>query len=298
MQLADLRTFEAVVRHGSMNRAAAELNTVQSNVTARIRALEHALGTPLFQRHARGVSVTAAGERILPLVGRIAKLMADVKTAAGDDGAPSGALRLGTLETTLSLRLAPVLIDFAGAQPQVQLAMHAGTTCSLTEDVLAGRVDAAFVVGPVDHPELLAESVLHEELVLVTSPHIASPEALAQLPDVRTVVFRSGCSYRQRLDTLLDTLGAQRSTPLEFGSLDAILGCVAAGLGVTLLPRVVAEAMAQDGKIRLHPVAPALAHAETLCIRRRDAYLSSALQAFVALVRATHPGGFQLAGSQ
>jgi len=66
MDASDLRIFEAVARLGGMNRAAAALNTVQSNVTARIRALEEQLGVQLFRRTSRGVSLTAAGERLLP----------------------------------------------------------------------------------------------------------------------------------------------------------------------------------------------------------------------------------------
>jgi DNA-binding transcriptional LysR family regulator len=61
MEYADLRVLEAVARHGSMNRAAAELHTVQSNVTARIRALEEQIATALFERHSRRVVLTAAG---------------------------------------------------------------------------------------------------------------------------------------------------------------------------------------------------------------------------------------------
>ena len=75
MDVADLEVFEAVVRHGSMNRAATELNTVQSNVTARIRALEREVGVVLLQRHVRGVSMTPAGQRLLPYAARIAKLI-------------------------------------------------------------------------------------------------------------------------------------------------------------------------------------------------------------------------------
>ena len=66
MDAADLRVFEAVLRLGGMGRAATELHTVQSNVTARMRRLEDELGTPLFRRHARGVEPTPAGQRLLP----------------------------------------------------------------------------------------------------------------------------------------------------------------------------------------------------------------------------------------
>jgi DNA-binding transcriptional LysR family regulator len=66
MDAADLRIFEAVARLGVMHKAALELNTVQSNVTARIRFLEEDLGVALFRRHSRGVSPTRAGQQLLP----------------------------------------------------------------------------------------------------------------------------------------------------------------------------------------------------------------------------------------
>src|SRR5260370_24473413 len=85
MDVADIRDFEAAARHGSMNRAATELHTVQSNVTARIRSLEQEVGIALFQRHVRGVRLTPAGQRMLPYAARIAKLVSDARLAALDD---------------------------------------------------------------------------------------------------------------------------------------------------------------------------------------------------------------------
>lgn len=70
MDAADLKIFESVARMGGMNRAAAELKTVQSNATARIRLLENELGAPLFHRHHRGVALTDAGRRLLPYAAR------------------------------------------------------------------------------------------------------------------------------------------------------------------------------------------------------------------------------------
>lgn len=286
MNLADLRFFASVARHGSMNRAASELHTVQSNVTARIRSLEDSIGVSLFDRHARGVSLTPAGERMLPFVGRIAKLVAEAEAAARDDGTPNGRLLLGTLETTAALRLSPVLAAFTKAYPKVRLALTTGTTSSLMEDVLACRLDGAFVAGPLLHPGLTAEAVFREELVLVTPRSIGGPEALAEWDDLRTIVFRAGCSYRQRLDALLAAFGVVASgPPLEFGSLDAILGCVAAGIGVTLLPRAVAAAEGTRERVAIHELPEDRAMVETLLIHRSDAYLSSAFTAFARGLR-------------
>ena len=290
VDLVDLRTFEAVARLGSMSRAAAELHTVQSNVTARIRALEHELGTALFERHARGVLATPAGLRVLPIAARIAKLVAEARSAARDDGTPAGSLRLGSLETTAALRLAPLLTEFAATYPEVRLAVSSGTTAGLLRDVVDARLDGAFVAGPVTHRELVQEPVFEEELVLVSSPTVASPAQLADIAELRTVVFQYGCSYRQRLENYLASIGVVSARPLEFGSLDAILSCVAAAVGVTLLPRGVVAEAAVDRRVALHRIPKALGLVQTLFIRRKDAYLSSAMSAFVEMAKSFHAG--------
>jgi LysR family transcriptional regulator, cell division regulator len=285
MDAADLKVFEAVARHGSMNRAAAELNTVQSNVTARVRALELELGVLLFQRHARGVKVTPAGRRMLPFSARISKLLSDAKAAARDDGVPSGVLEIGTLETTAALRLPSILASFAKAYPKVRPVVRPGSTCGLIEDVVECRLEGAFVVGPVDHPDLQQENVFREELVLVTPRSIRGIEDLSSISELKTIVFRIGCSYRQRLDNLLNKAGVLGAQPLEFGSIEAILGCVAAGVGITLLPKGVVAAAWRDGQVAVHQLEPEFAESQTVFIRRTDAYVSSALSAFLQIVR-------------
>jgi LysR family transcriptional regulator, cell division regulator len=285
MDAADLRIFESVARNGSMNRAALELHTVQSNVTARIRLLEEELAAPLFHRHHRGVELTAAGRRLLPFSRQMARLLDDARSAVKDDGIPHGPLVLGSLETTAALRMPNVLASFALAYPQVELVVRTGTTSSLIDDVLQYRLDGAFVAGPVQHAELYTEPFFIEEMVLVTARHIRSISELAQSGTVKTIVFRLGCSYRMRLDIVLARHGLQVSTPLEFGSLDAMLGCVAAGVGVTLLPKGVAAAAWREGRVSMHEVAPEDARVETLFVRRHDVYASAAITAFLDIAR-------------
>ena len=285
MDATDLKVFEAVARHGSMNRAAAELNTVQSNITARVRALELELGVLLFQRHARGVTVTPAGRRMLPFSARIARLLSDAKAAARDDGVPGGMLEVGTLETTAALRLPSVLASFANAYPNVRLVVTTGTTCSLIEDVVECRLEGAFVAGPVDHPDLQQESLFREELVLVTPRSIRGIEDLSSINDLKTIVFRIGCSYRTRLENLLNKAGILVAQPLEFGSIEAILGCVAAGVGIALLPKGVVVQAWRDGRVAMHELDPEIAEVQTVFVRRADGYVSSALSAFLQIVR-------------
>jgi DNA-binding transcriptional LysR family regulator len=281
MDTGDLRVFEAVARLGGMNRAAAALNTVQSNVTARIKALEMDIGCVLFERHSRGVKLTAAGQRLLPYADRATRLMAEAREAARDDGAPRGLLTIGSLETTAALRLTPLLARFAADYPDIDLVLRTGTTRELVAEALEGRVDGAFVCGPAAHPELREEVMFREELTLLTATSVSSLDE-AWSGEVRIVVLRAGCSYRQRLETLLARRGIAVKRVLEFGTLEAIFGCVAAGLGVTLLPRALIGPVWAAGQVNLHALAAEDARVETVFIRRRDGFASSALKAFLA----------------
>jgi DNA-binding transcriptional LysR family regulator len=289
MDAADLRVFETVARQGGMSRAAAELNTVQSNVTARIRQLEDELGTALFERHSRGVTLTAAGRRLLPYAARAQRLLADARRAAIDDGTPKGELTVGSLETTAALRLSPVLSAYAAAYPEVDLVLTTGTTCELIDAVLGHRLEGAFVCGPVDHPELEEQTVFREQLVVATSPSVRALDQLGAQERVKIVVLRAGCSYRQRLENVLAARGIVGVRLLEFGTLESILACVGAGIGVTLLPRIVLESATRDGRVALHALPAAEAEVDTVFIRRHDAFVSSALAAFLAHIRPLEP---------
>jgi LysR family transcriptional regulator, cell division regulator len=103
------------------------------------------------------------------------------------------------------------------------------------------------------------------------------------------VVLRAGCSYRQRLESVLAARGIVDVRLLEFGTLESIFACVGAGIGVTLLPRVVLEAAARDGRVALHALPAAEAEVDTVFIRRHDAFTSSALAAFLSHVCPAEP---------
>lgn len=282
MDVGDLRVFEVVARLGGMNRAAAELNTVQSNVTARIQALEADIGTVLLERHSRGVSLTQAGRRLLPYADKLVRLLADARCAARDDGVPRGVLTVGSLETTAALHLTPLLTRYAAEYPDVDFILRTGTTCELVSDVLDQRVDGAFVCGPIAHPELDEQVMFREELVVLAAPGVASLNATLEAGEVRLVVLRVGCSYRQILETFLARRGAVVQRQLEFGTLEAIFGCVSAGLGITLLPRALVGDVCDAGRVSVHALPTQEAIAETVFIRRRSGFASSALKAFLA----------------
>ena len=270
MDAADLRIFEAVARLGGMNRAAAELNTVQSNVTTRIRLLEAELGVPLFRRHSRGVAPTAASRALLPYAVRIARLLDEARHAVINDGKLRGLLTVGSLESTAAVRLSSVLAAYVEANPEVDLVLRTGTSCELIQDVLEHRLEGAFVCGPVVHPDLEEELMFREELVVVTPRSVRSLDELVRRGNLKIVVLRAGCSYRQRLEAVFAKRHIAGLRQLEFGTIDGILACVSGGFGVTLLPRSLVGSAARAGRLAIHELPRSEGEAETVFIRHRD----------------------------
>ena len=285
MELSDLVTFSTVARLGGITHAAAELNTVQSNVTNRVKALEAEIGARLFERHSRGMTLTGAGRRLLPYAERMAALSREAILAARDDGEPRGPLAIGSMETTAAVRLPALLAEFHQRFPAVQLSLRTAPTADLVAAVLEGALDGAFVAGPIDHAELTAIPAFKEELVLVTARRWTSLAALrAGTPESgpTALVFRTGCTYRQRLEQVFAEFGWPSAARFEFGTLDGMIGCVAAGMGVTLLPRAVTERNDLNGNIRIHTLNASHARVDTVFIQRRSAHQYSALRGLAA----------------
>ena len=280
MDARDLATFEAVARLGGIGRAARELNTVQSNVTQRVRRLEQTLGVSLFERSRAGTRLTSAGERLMPYATRVDALLDETGRAARDDGAPRGTLTVGSLETTAALRLSPLLASYVQAYPGVDFVLRTGTTAEMVERVLDRELEGAFVCGPVVHPQLISTPAFTEDLALLSAPTERTLAAVLRQPDLRLVILRAGCSYRQRLEELLARRGVVGLRRLEFGTLEAILGAVAAGLGITLMPRALIGPAWRGGRIRAHRLPASEARVQTMFVRRRDMLPSSALMAF------------------
>jgi DNA-binding transcriptional LysR family regulator len=281
MDASDLRLFAAVARTGGVGKAALELNTVQSNVTARLKALEERLGTVLFERSSRGAVLTAAGHRLLPYADRIGRLLEDAKRAVHDDGEPAGPLAIGSLETTAALHLSPLLARFAKDHPAIDLSLKTGTTAELVAQVLDRTLDGAFVCGPVDHAELCAEPMFQEDLVVLTAPGVRNLRELLRSRDFKIIVRRVGCSYRLILEAYLARHGIVGAHVVEFGTIETIVSCVAAGLGVTLLPKALAGAVRSGARVAAHALPDSAGRVETVFIRHRDAYATSALRAFL-----------------
>ncbi|MDO6459119.1 LysR substrate-binding domain-containing protein [Granulosicoccaceae sp. 1_MG-2023] len=265
MELTSLRVAVEVARQGSFSAAAKSLHYVQSNITAHIKKLESELGVVLFERQPRGMLPTAAGQTLVTYAQQLLKLEAEARDAVRDIGGPGGRLRIGSMETTMAVRLPPLLKTLHQQYPEAEISIHTGRSDALVEKVLAFELDCAFVSGRIAHPDLLVCDSFTEELVLL-APREADERAASTL-----LVFREGCHYRRLAEQWIRETGPMPFRIMEYGALEGIIGCVDAGLGCTLLPRSVISQRPLVGDYTVSALPPHIARADTRLIWRREA---------------------------
>lgn len=271
MELVALRTFQSVVEEGGILAASKKLNTVQSNVTGRIRKLEEELGTELFLRKGRGLELAPSGRVLLDYARRMLQLEQQTSAAVRQVGESSGELRIGAMETFAALHLPTALKAVRSEHPRVELRVFTEPTAVLVDKVLDHKLDCAFVAGPVIHPDLEFTEVVVEELVQV---HAAGSDPVQQ----PLILFREGCAYRARALAWQRSIGHATADVMEFGTLDGILGCVSIGLGWTLMPRRVVEQSVHAAALVIEAVPPDIGRVPTGLIRRREAPPMAALR--------------------
>jgi LysR family transcriptional regulator, cell division regulator len=273
-----LRVFRAVAAEGSVTKAAEKLHCVQPNVTARVRQLEDELETALFYRQKRGMVLTPAGKILVEYADRAIHLMKEAEMAVRDTGQVRGSLSIGSTEPVAAVRLPLVLTHYHRKYPDVEITLSAATSQNLVKEVLEYKLDGAFVSGMVDHPDIEQKPILNEEVVIVSE---AKAKSLGALENPTLLVFPDGCPYRAVLESWLRQTGIILYRVVELRTLDGILGCVAAGMGIGVCPRSVITNLNYVATVSMHKIPEPFAALPTLFIRRRTAVMTSAIKAFI-----------------
>lgn len=238
-----LRSFTAIVDAGSFTLAAQRLAMTQSTISQQLARLEDAVGTALLDRAARPVAPTAAGERLLGYARRLLALHQEAETALGDP-AGTAALRIGLPEDLVSDEMAAVFGAFAQRHREIRLDVTAGLSRELTRRYRAGDFDIAIVKETQASPDRRAS--FPEPMAWFESA--AAPDAWPQpLP---LVSFPPGGLYRDAMFERIEREQLRWYVAFAGSSLHNVCIAVAAGLGLSLLPRRAAAAY------RLRPYAP------------------------------------------
>ncbi|MFF9900102.1 LysR family transcriptional regulator [Streptomyces longispororuber] len=247
MQFQQLLYFVAVAETRHFTRAAERVHVSQPSLSQQVRALEKELGAELFSRARGNITLTDAGEALLPLARRI---LADADTARIEVQELAqlrrGRVRLGATPSVCTGLLPQVLRDFHDRHPGIQLLIEEGGSHDLVRHLARGALDLALVVLPLPSPSpaLTTVELLREDLVVVSSPGGPGLGATARVADLqgeRLVMFRHGYDLRELTVAACRAEGFEPEFAVEGGEMDAVLGFVRAGLGVAVVPRMVAE---------------------------------------------------------
>lgn len=263
MHFQQLTYFVAVAEARHFTRAAEAVHVSQPSLSQQIRALETELGAELFSRARGNITLTDAGEALLPLARRI---LADAETARHEVRElvqlRSGRVRLGATPSLCTGLLPDVLRAFHDRHPGVRLLLEEGGSHDLVRQLARGALDLALVVLPLPaaSPALTTVELLHEDLVVVSSAAEPAPGRggrirIADLRGAPLVMFRHGYNLRELTLAACRAEGFEPSFTVEGGEMDAVLGFVRAGLGIAVVPGMAASRAGQD--LRKTPLAGA-----------------------------------------
>ena len=275
LDLTDLKYFATVAQEGGVTRAAERLFRVQSNVTTRVKKLEAQLGLSLFHRDGKRMVLTADGHRLLDYAHRLLELAEEAeRTVAGAH--IGGVLRIGSMESTASVRLPKVLGRLNVEYPEIELELTTGNPVRLQELVLDGKVDVAFAAGVEPNKRLDRIAAFEEQVALVS----LSSELSETAP---LLVLETGCPHRALLQEWIESRGVSPARMIEIGSYHAMFGCVLAGMGTALVPESVIGTFPDQGLLKRHPLPNGPGTLVTDCFWRRDG-LSANARALISIL--------------
>lgn len=270
MELTDLQVFRTVAHAGGIIRAAESLHRAQSSITARVKALEKKLSVQLFIREGRGLQLAPAGKVLLGYADRLLDLAKEAAEAVQLDQ-PTGVLRLGAMESTAAARLPTPLGTFHDTYPDVALELYCGDPRDLVRQVLNSELDAALITAPASDKRLASLEIYEEELVIIAEakhPPIKSPRDVL----LRSILaFHPGCPHRKRIEDWFARSHISPQRTIEMSSYSVILGCVAVGMGVALVPKSVLATYSERSRLGVHPLSSKFRYAQTRLVWRQEA---------------------------
>lgn len=268
MEIADLKTLIAVVECSGITRAAEQLNRVPSSITTRILQLEANLGEKLFIREGKRLLITHKGQLLYNYAKQIIELM-DEALLQVKSTTPKGKLRIGAMESTAAVRLPNLLAKLHLTYPQVDLELTTGTSNALFLGLLANQLDTIFIADTPADKRLEKVVAFQEQLVIVAPKDhhiINTPQDIKK----RTLlVFKDGCSYRDRLINWFLEHNVKAERIAELSSYHAILGGISAGMGVGIVPKAVVDIFPDKQTLSSHPLAKSMANATTDLVWRK-----------------------------
>lgn len=287
MDFDQLNTFLEVAKLGNFSRAAEKVLRSQPAVSAQIRQLEQEYGHRLFDRSAKSVRLTPAGEVILEYAQQMMALRSRSLVAISErNGMPAGTLSIGANEGTFLYVLPKVFAKYHRTYPKVRISVYRNFTHKVTQKVEEGAVDVGVATMPVKSPSLAVLPVFRDRILLMVgkgcplyNQKTATLEEIAQQP---IVISKTG-SARKLLEKYLRPYRENLNITMELTSVVMIKRFVAAGFGVSLISSTFARDNVQRGEVRLLKIEGLDLFRELGIIYRKDRSLPRAASTFIEL---------------
>jgi DNA-binding transcriptional LysR family regulator len=249
METHQLRYFLAVVQTGRFTAAAKACNVSQPSLSVQIAKLEDELGGALFERTRKGGKLTARGETFLPRARAILEQMESAKEdAKALSGLTLGKVSLGCMPTTGAHLLPPLLTAFRKSYPKIQVHLKEESSPDLARDLEQGEIEMAILDEAGLRPSLSHQIILTESLLLaLPAKHPLAPLtgknqlSLKQVAEEPFILMKTGHGFRQITLALYRKAGLEPKVVFESAGIETVQALVAAGLGISLVPQMVAK---------------------------------------------------------
>ena len=240
INMEQLRTFLAVVRHGGVRKAAVVLNLTQPAATARIKNLEDTLGCELFDRQAGGMRLTKRGELLIAHAEKFEHLTELVERDVVDPDGVEGRLRLGVSDTIAQCWLPDLVARLHAQYPRLEIELNVDISLQLRESLMNREIDLAILLGPISEHKVNNIELPGFDLAWYAAVSRAEHATTVDLQRPVLTYARNTRPYRELKEMLFERVGPDVSI-FTSSSLSACFRLIEADLGVAVLPRALGQ---------------------------------------------------------
>ena len=282
LSIQSLRVFLSILEHGSLSAAGRDLGMTQPAVSNHLHGLEERFGVTLLTR-GRQLRATPAGECLAEHARLILDDLSTLEAEMARHAGPHGRLVVGASSTPGELLMPSLAVKFSARYPEVALDVHIGDTEETIVALLNRDIEVAVVGRGVEDPRLACSVVGHDELVVVaaTDDPLAGTEVTpADLSDRPFVMREEGSATRRTVEEALKTAGIMPPVAMELGSNASVLGAVAAGAGIGVVPALTVGTQPAVNTLEVRGLTFVRPF---VLVTERDRSLSPAAEAFVGM---------------